>query len=1540
MLSGGPFTFCVDDQDPDQFEDGSIILANAQGSMSTWVVTDEQGNILGLPASPYAVNFDGAGTGTCLIWHLSFESPITGAEVGMNAFDIQGCFSLSNSISVIRHTCCVTETCSSPDLSSFDGSTNAQQDINSTTVTVGNARLTLDRSFQGTATADENRINNSQTSGEIGIRLGVKNAVGPSNNMKASFNLSEKVCDLNFQIWDIDQTDEIVIEAFYQGTPVAYATTTGACVAQSGTSLTPDGAACEIRDNGSMSHMAEIQIEGCIDEILITSFDQGNGTGGSYTVVFQEGCTQIDISGGSLQGGPFEFCVSDGTADRIPSGAISLEGNGGTDNQWVVTDLQGNILGLPPMPSVVDFDGAGIGTCLIWNLSYENDLTGVMVNNSLSDINGCYTLSNPVYVQRTVCCTEECSVPDIAVLDGDNNAEASINSSNLTVGTAALSLSREFNGSAQADENRIDNSQTDGSIGVRLGVKNAIGSNNNLTSTFSFTQAVCGFSFEIWDIDQTDEIIIEASYQGTSVPYSTTLGSCVAQTGQSLTPDGAACEVRTNGSSNHMASIVIDGCIDAIKLTSFDQGAGSGGSYTIVLEEGCTQSTKGGTLTGGPFDFCVGDGAADNIPTGAITLTGNSGTNSQWVVTDDLGNILGLPPMPSVVDFNGAGVGTCLIWHLSFEEGLIGAELGMNASELQGCYSLSNPISVVRNDCDANCMVEGGTLTGGPFEFCVGDAIADNIPAGAITLTGNNGMNRQWVVTDDLGNILGLPPLPSVVDFDGAGVGTCLIWHLSFEDGLIGAEVGMNSSELQGCFSLSNPISVFRNQPDGGQLVGLSDVLVNRTVIANRASGTISVIDNDEQSVIMTVAMPNNGQPMYVVHNSSNNTVLVGDYNGKIVSFDGESLELIGSVDAGQGVFHMWLSPNSQQLWVNNELDKTISVIDPNGLVEIATIQLPDDLLAAGYKPHDVIIAPDNAAAFVTLLGPLAEDYVLKYSTSTFLETARVAVGIDPHVSLTAANDLLYVASQGSSELAILNRSDLSQVDVLSIPNAHGLGINNSGTYLYVGNISEGGVNATYTVDLTTNTLVGSPVDAPFAAPHNYAVSDDDGLLYITHSGATNNQVSVYSLDPTPTLVTTIMVENNPFGLDSYSFFESFTEIDICAGDQISDAFDVRVANARGSLTAWVITDLNGNILGLPANPPFDLDGAGAGSCLIWHLAYENGLTGLTVGANASNLNGCYDLSDPILVNRNHPEGGTLTGGPFEFCVEDGAADNIPTGAITLTGNNGMNSQWVVTDDQGNILGLPPMPSVVDFDGAGVGTCLIWHLSFEDGLIGAEVGMNANELQGCYSLSNPITVVRNDCDLNCKVEGGTLTGGPFEFCVGDGAADNIPAGAITLTGSSGTNSQWVVTDDLGNILGLPPMPSVVDFDGAGVGTCLIWHLSFEDRLIGAEVGMNANELQGCYSLSNPISVVRNDCNPSECLENRQEDDNPIMAGLYEVYSTITSIGVVSAGDVDFSAVTCIELGAGFEVEEGNIFHAFIDGCDAPNNPQARNTEDK
>jgi len=155
-------------------------------------------------------------------------------------------------------------------------------------------------------------------------------------------------------------------------------------------------------------------------------------------------------------------------------------------------------------------------------------------------------------------------------------------------------------------------------------------------------------------------------------------------------------------------------------------------------------------------------------------------------------------------------------------------------------------------------------------------------------------------------------------------------------------------------------------------------------------------------------------------------------------------------------------------------------------------------------------------------------------------------------------------------------------------------------------------------------------------------------------------------------------------------------------------------------------------------------------------------------------------------------EAASISGGPFQFCVSDGISDFVS--GISVSGGVGVNSAWVITDDQLNILGLPGMPGEVDFDGAGGGSCLIWYVTFDD-IVGAEVGSNAADLTGCFALSNSIEVVRQDCspceeeitgaiivpDAGCDVGGITIS-----IIAPDGTMINVVTeadGTFTVPGS-------------------------------------------------------------------------------------------------------------------------------------------------------------
>lgn len=310
-------------------------------------------------------------------------------------------------------------------------------------------------------------------------------------------------------------------------------------------------------------------------------------------------------------------------------------------------------------------------------------------------------------------------------------------------------------------------------------------------------------------------------------------------------------------------------------------------------------------------------------------------------------------------------------------------------------------------------------------------------------------------------------------------------------------------------------------------------------VVANRNSGSISVIDVKTDQLSGTYSLPNDApnppEPMYVVFVRQAQRVFVGDRaNDRVVVFNTSDFSVVGSVPAGSGVFHMWADKSGKQLWVNNDIDNTTTIIDPRSLQVIATAHTPSDLVAMGGKPHDVILGSQGKFAYVTVLGIAGPaDYVVQYSTRTFQEINRAAVGKDPHLSLTPGNRALYVPCQGSNAVFVLNRRTMEQIKVIDVPGAHGAGMPVHGNVFYTTNLPGGGTGGLIAIDAHSNEVIGSS-DTPFPVPHNIALPTSAKKLYLTHSGATADKVSIYRVSnkhPVPVLLKDITVGLNPFGL-------------------------------------------------------------------------------------------------------------------------------------------------------------------------------------------------------------------------------------------------------------------------------------------------------------------------------------------------------------------------------------------------------------------------
>lgn len=307
-------------------------------------------------------------------------------------------------------------------------------------------------------------------------------------------------------------------------------------------------------------------------------------------------------------------------------------------------------------------------------------------------------------------------------------------------------------------------------------------------------------------------------------------------------------------------------------------------------------------------------------------------------------------------------------------------------------------------------------------------------------------------------------------------------------------------------------------------------------VVANRGSADITVFDRNGD-VAQTVPMPaatNTPDPMYVVQ--VGDEVVVGDRgNDYVVRFDKGDYSVLGTVAVGAGVFHMWAAAG--QLWVNNDVDNTTSVIDTGTWAVIQTVTMPADLTAQGYKNHDVYVTTD--AAYISMLGGTGTgDYVLRYDRGTYAETHRTEVGQDPHLWHDRWTGKLMVASQGGDAVQVLDDDDLSLRQTFAAPGAHGIYVPRWTRTLLVTNLPNGGTDGLQAARIGWRGKLRptDTINTPEPTPHNIAASRFGRRIFVTHSGATATKVSIYRLrgwfwNRRLQHLRTVDAGTNPFGL-------------------------------------------------------------------------------------------------------------------------------------------------------------------------------------------------------------------------------------------------------------------------------------------------------------------------------------------------------------------------------------------------------------------------
>ncbi len=1165
---------------------------------------------------------------------------------------------------------------------------------------------------------------------------------------------------------------------------------------------------------------------------------------------------RCEVSGGSLTfsagGDIMMVCVDDGIADSV---MVSLDSAIGSNMIWVVTDTNGIIIDLPDtLP--MSFEGSGSGVCLIRNLSFEDTLSGLSIDSSVSNIMGCFSLSDSVTINKVS--GDDCPAPPCDV-DGGMIALAD----SLTEVTICLDDSLN--------------------TGIEVSLTGSRGTNS--------AWVVTDTDLTILRIDTTNQVDFTSSGAGVCLVWHVSF------------EDLEGVVVDSNAAN-------LSGCFDLSNSITVNKVEGDDCLSDICEVDGGSVMTRD-SLT--EVTICIDDENEDLV---IARLSGSTGAQDAWVITDSDMIILAIDTNTSVFNLEFRGEGVCFIWNLSYESGLAGLGISIHKDSLQGCFDYSNPITINKvsgDDCPAPpCEVDGGMIVLADslteVTICLDDSLNTGIE---VNLTGAMGTNSAWVVTDTDLTILRIDTT-NQLDFTSAGAGVCLVWHVSFED-LEGVVVDSNAANLSGCFDLSNSITV--NKVTGDDCPAPPcEVLGGTIMTTDSLTEVIICVDDTLTEVIEVVVDQATGMnEAWVVTNADLIILQVDTSNSFNLdnSAPGECLIWHVGYDSIQG---LEVDSSAVNLTGCFALSNSISVTKlsgfdcPNTLCEVqggnlSTAEgMTEVVICGGTSSSDPIeVQLDSAVGSRSA-------WIIADSSGTIL-----GFPLAPPFNLSGASpgtfNIWHLTYEGSIQGASLGLSinDLSGCFALSNP----IIVRRVDVMAVTISFPDGAESIDICIGSDNAGELQVMIDGGEGTSISWVLTDEDGVILeisesptfdFDHSSVSNCRIRAVSKGGDVTgLEIAEDIENlsgcfalsNSLGINktqvnggSIATEIGSTSITVCAGDENDEDINLIVDGAVGPNMSFIITDTNNVIIQvLDDLENIRFDSTQAGSCLIYHVSYADSLEGLEEGSSLSDLVDCFHISNAVSLTKVSGEdcpppcnvmGGvvsTLSGDDeITICVNDGISDAFD---LEVEGASGDNRAFIVIDEDGNILGLEPI-FMADFEGTNEGRLFVRHISYDDEAEIPEIGGNINMLDGCYDLSNVLTINRvegDDCPGVCNAEGGNLTsdlGDEVSLCVDDDDEDNVN---VMVDGNAGENNVFVLTDAVFQILSIQDDGNF-DFSGSGSGTCLISHLSYTGSLSGLQVGANMDGIEGCFNFSNSITVIK--LTASECPESCTTDGGSVM----------------------------------------------------------------
>lgn len=236
-------------------------------------------------------------------------------------------------------------------------------------------------------------------------------------------------------------------------------------------------------------------------------------------------------------------------------------------------------------------------------------------------------------------------------------------------------------------------------------------------------------------------------------------------------------------------------------------------------------------------------------------------------------------------------------------------------------------------------------------------------------------------------------------------------------------------------------------------------------LITNSGSDNMSIINVSTNQVVGLVSTGAGSAPYAVAILSNGTAYIANSGNHTVTIFSGN--HVTGTISVGNGPVSIAANPSGTNVYVVNNTDGTVSVINTTSNTVTATITV-------GGGPTGIVVSPDGNTVYVA---NNSWSNVAAINTSDNSVTYPIGVSSSqPNgIAITPDGQYLYLTEPGLNQVGVYKTSDFSNVANVSIAGggSYGVAISPDGTKAYVTNPTS--ISVIRTSDNTVTNTIADP---------------------------------------------------------------------------------------------------------------------------------------------------------------------------------------------------------------------------------------------------------------------------------------------------------------------------------------------------------------------------------------------------------------------------------------------------------------------------------